>query len=476
VKYCKQCGSEMEEGKDFCTNCGTTMAHSGPVQTQAQPETVSANRSSYQLPSFFKSRKFVTLTIIIVILAAGAFIGYQMIESKNHPSKIVLQFEKAVDQKNTKEVAYLLNSGQEEMEVKDTDTKMLLTYFKDNPDILADTLDSLKKDANILDDGGLISTKKNNGVFLNLTKTDKKWFVFTQYGIHFKPIYFKTSSNQEVAEVTIDNKKQGELKENEEKTFGPFLPVKHEIIGIYKGQYGTAEIYETIDPADYPERKIMVELDASGNSISLDSNNDEAIVFINGESTGKTVKDLDSLGPVSTDGSVKIYAEITEEGQTLKSDEIPVTEAGQTINLYIDDSPILEARARTEAAKEEVARTLSQDKAEIENVVYEHYSNISYGYFSSAYDLFSSSRKKFVSFAGWEEGFANNISNDIKGVKVESVNGNQATASFEMVSRDYTPNRDILVQTWAGKWHLTKENSFWKLDDPEISKINERLE
>ena len=56
--------------------------------------------------------------------------------------------------------------------------------------------------------------------------------------------------------------------------------------------------------------------------VSLSSNYDDAIVFINGESTGKTVNDLSKFGPVATDGTVKIHAEITQEGHKLKSEEV----------------------------------------------------------------------------------------------------------------------------------------------------------
>jgi len=98
------------------------------------------------------------------------------------------------------------------------------------------------------------------------------------------------------------------------------------------------------------------------------------------------------------------------------------------------------------------------------------------GYLSDAYDLFSSSRKSKVNFEKWAEGLANNLSNDVKGVVVESVSGDQAIATFEMVSRDSKASGDTLVQTWGGKWHLVKEFSGWRLSKPEITKLDSRTE
>ena len=129
------------------------------------------------------------------------------------------------------------------------------------------------------------------------------------------------------------------------KRLGPFLPIEQEIIGTYKGKYGSATVNEVIIPSDYDEKTIPVELDVTGNEVSFSSNYDDAIVFINGESTGKTVNDLSTVGPVLTDGTVKIHAEVTQEGHKLKSEEVAVTEEDQSIRLYIDDSVIEKKRA-----------------------------------------------------------------------------------------------------------------------------------
>ena len=258
----------MKEGQVFCTNCGATVTYpeSDLIEpNKTQLESAPVQRSSAKSALFLKSWKFKIIVIVLVILAMGGFTGYKIVDSQNHPAKIVQQFEKAVDQRNTKELARLLNSGQDEMDVSETDANMLLAFFKDHPDILADTMASFKRDANVLDDGGKVIFNGKNGVFLNLIETKKKWLIFSQYGIGFKAVYLKVSSNQAKTEITVDNNKLGELMGKEVKTFGPFLPVEHEVTGAYNGQYGTARISETIYPAEYEDRKIAVELDVSGN-------------------------------------------------------------------------------------------------------------------------------------------------------------------------------------------------------------------
>ena len=77
------------------------------------------------------------------------------------PSKIVQEFEKAIDQEDTKKVAGLLNSGQDEMDVTETEAKMLLKYYEAHPDIYADTVQKLRKEAIALEDNEMVVTKRN---------------------------------------------------------------------------------------------------------------------------------------------------------------------------------------------------------------------------------------------------------------------------------------------------------------------------
>ena len=63
------------------------------------------------------------------------FTVYKIYDSKNHPSKIVQEFEKAIEQEDSKKVAQLLNSGQDEIEVKENEVKTLFNYYEAHPDI-----------------------------------------------------------------------------------------------------------------------------------------------------------------------------------------------------------------------------------------------------------------------------------------------------------------------------------------------------
>ncbi|MGX2961707.1 zinc ribbon domain-containing protein [Peribacillus sp. JNUCC 23] len=464
--HCNNCGGKVKKDQTFCTSCGTTIVQKEPaVQQRSESRTFN---------TLFKSKKSKILAIILLILAVSSFAGYKTVQTMNKPVKIVQTFEKAIEAKNSKELADLLNSAQVEMDVKEADAKMLLDYFNENPDLLAETEKSLRKEAQLLENKNIL-TSKSEGL-LTLIESKKKWGIITQYGLSFHPVYIKVSSNQDKTALFINGKEEGELKVSDERTLGPFLPIDHEVKGSYTGQYTTVTDTISIEPIEQEGNKFPVELDLTGESINIYSNYDKAIVYINGESTGKTVTELSRIGPVSLDGSLKIYAEAKVDGKTLKSEEISITDSEEAIELWIDDTEIIEAAARKAEEATEAKALNDIARSDIESVVYAHYLDISNGYLSDAYDLFSTSRKSKVNFEKWAEGLANNLNNDVKGVVVESVSGDQATATFEMVSRDSKASGDTLVQTWGGRWHLVKEFSGWRLSKPEITKLDSRTE
>ena len=116
------------------------------------------------------------------------------------------------------------------------------------------------------------------------------------------------------------------------------------------------------------------------------------------------------------------------------------------------------------------------DTGAIESAVRLHYGSISNDDFSTAYNQFSSSRKKKVSKEGWEKGLQENIYDELTVVEVEQVESNKGRAYIEMTSYDDNQDGTTLVQEWAGYWGLVKESGRWTLDNPDLSKVNSRVE
>ena len=209
---------------------------------------------------------------------------------------------------------------------------------------------------------------------------------------------------------------------------------------------------------------------------------DESILFVNGKSTNQTVDDIDSLGPIPKDGSVKISIQMGKQ----KSKEVAIEEgmdkyefemeADDSAGKEVEKEDSSKVNSEEKNSPVESSNTSSNEKEAIMSAINSHYNGISASSYAGAYDHFSSSRKSKVSFDGWQKGFDKTLKDVVKKVDVISVDGNKAKAYIEMTSYDDEGNNKVLVQEWGGNWNLIKENGTWKLDVPELKKLSSRVE
>ena len=75
-----------------------------------------------------------------------------------------------------------------------------------------------------------------------------------------------------------------------------------------------------------------------------------------------------------------------------------------------------------------------------------------------------------------QKGLQENINDELTYIDVEQVDSNRGRIYIEMTSYDDNRDGTILVQDWAGYWNLVKENNRWTLDDPELQKVDSRVE
>ena len=76
MAYCKNCGSQMEDGAQFCSNCGADQLPAQPPQIQ-QPVPPSSAQPVMQQPTAPKKRRvgcLVAVIIVVLIIAAGVFV------------------------------------------------------------------------------------------------------------------------------------------------------------------------------------------------------------------------------------------------------------------------------------------------------------------------------------------------------------------------------------------------------------------
>jgi len=186
---------------------------------------------------------------------------------------------------------------------------------------------------------------------------------------------------------------------------------------------------------------------------------------LNGKSIDLTAGEVDELGPFKMDGTEVLSAQIETASGAKKSDDIVLEQGLGEADLYIDsdgDYTAIETSSTIDVTDETEA---------VEEVVRDHYQQISEDDFSAAYDLFSSSRKSKVTMDGWTKGLQQNIQDVVTLLEVGDVDAQTATAYLEMTSYDQQDDGSTLIQYWGGNWSLVKEGSVWKLEKASLEKL-----
>lgn len=319
MKYCKNCGAQLSANQSFCTNCGTKF----DTSELASNRTV---QKKERQPLSLKMKATIVSVVVILALLAGTHL---YLSALSKPMKAVENFEQAVEKKDAKTLADIMNSGQKKITVSDKEAASYINYLTKENDF-KEISKELKKQAYSINGYKKLEPIEDiyGNKLIKLKKDSKKqWFFYDRYVIEFFPIQLNVSSNLENTEIWLNGKKIKKLKDSKiPEKVGYIFPGKYKIKSVFNGEYAKLTAEDTLDFADSESNKLDVQMELDGTNIIVYSNDDNAVLFVNGKSTGKKIADIDSFGPVPTDGSIKLHAERTINGKTEKTEEFEVTD------------------------------------------------------------------------------------------------------------------------------------------------------
>ncbi len=500
MRYCKNCGAELKDEAHFCKECGNPVTRSGTVSKPVEKEmtttsaiTEPAERDTRNSHGRSKrtNLKWI-IALLIFILLTGTYYYFDKIYYS--PDKVFEDFTNAIDTKDVHKVKTYLNDGQREMKVTDKQTEIFINDLHNNPKIYSDLYTNLKTEANYYKKK-VASSKDSSelSAIANLKANGKKWGIFDHYVIEVKPYYVNVISNYENTIIEVDEEELGNVTEDQEKTIGPFLPGEHTIKATINGDYGKVSQSMAFSDSSLEDRTTSVKFNWSDYFFTIYTNEEDATLFVNGKSTKKTLKEIDSFGPVALDGSVKVHAEMKSGKKTIKSDTVTIKDGIYGVELYFEEEDLYASEENSEdnetSAEEDVAEDNKKsteeesdkvdEKAEasqIESVIYSHYQNITNDNFEAAYNLFSSEKRSELSLSDWSKGLKANQADQVNVLNVTEVNSDTAVAYVEITSYDNNEDGTTLVQEWGGDWYLVKENGNWCLSKAKLSKLSTKTE
>lgn len=313
MTFCNQCGQPLKAGQSFCTNCGNKMNERA------------SNGTGGNTPQQGKNKKPVPKIAIISGLAAVlllfVLIGtYFILDSIYKPEKVVTAFSKAVETENYDQLEKILKADKKAVSFSKSDLEGYVEYLTEEHDF-----DEIKKELfkqlRRADNGNKtepILDKYGNKI-LKIKEGKKALLLFDQYTIHAVPVSIEMAANLDDVEIKVNGKKAATIKEAEESMkIGQFLPATYEIEAKYKGEYAELEETLSLSPRNGYDNVIESYVSLNGKFVSVYSNIDDAILYVNGKSTGEKVSDLSEFGPVKMDGSITLHAESGDQ----KSNEV----------------------------------------------------------------------------------------------------------------------------------------------------------
>jgi membrane-associated protein TcaA len=344
MSVCQNCGESVEPQQTFCKNCGAKI----------NPE--SQMRSTVQKQGIPNRIKWIILAAIVLVICV--FAGHFYLSNLYKPEKTIAMFEQAVKQKDYRTLRKVLSQEGAQITLSDKELNNYISYVtKDKK--LDEIVNELKQNAaGIKQYKKLTPVKDSSGNNLvELGMGPKKFGIYQQYDIKAFPFTIKADSNLDNTEIYFNGKKVKTLKSrNDSVTIGKFLPGDYSIKAIYKGDYVNLNADKKVDFSEANNNIVTTDIKIDGHFVSIYSNGENAEIFANGKDTGKKVEEIDSFGPVPTDGSVEVYAVLSRDSGPIKSDAVKIKDDSE---VFLEFKEIAD-EAKAQEAKQQAQATLDQ--------------------------------------------------------------------------------------------------------------------
>ena len=295
VKYCTNCGEKLnDDGK--CMKCDELIElnEDNNVVVDSVKVIEKGRKKTALLGGIFS----------IVFLIIFYIIGNVCLSESNYLSK----FEKAINDRDVERLKTMISI--EGCNLNSKTLEPLFEYAKNNPKSIEE----------------LLKSKEDSSPF-TLIKNGKKFIFFNDYKMQIGAMYLRINVSEKDTELYINGEKVDNTDENVfSKEYGPFVPGTYEVKAVKKGNYGDIIINKKLDLVSASVEAKKLDIDYNNNYVYINSDYDDAKIYVNGTDAGITVGGVGKFGPVSLDGSVGIYAVKTVNSRVFKSDVVTLTE------------------------------------------------------------------------------------------------------------------------------------------------------
>lgn len=341
MKYCSKCGASIPDNKNFCSSCGTPISKNN--NNNAQLSTIVDNLKSLYMngkkyansligniqknlsdKNFKFTKVHKIIGIIICILFILGIAGFQVGKNLTSRDKAISEFTNSLTSKNTSTLIKIIRCSDPRLKIDESNVNSFIAYLDKNPSYLQAIITSLNEQSANLDKKSNISQNNATANLITLKIDGKKFLFYDNYVFELKPQFINLHTNYNGTQILMNDKEICTAnKEDFSTQLGPFLPGTYKMQANYKTDY--TSLIKNVDVDLIGTAPLSIDLSLRGSVINISSEYENANLFVNGKDTGLKIKDAKKLGPVSTDGTISIYAQTEFPWGTAKSDEVKIT-------------------------------------------------------------------------------------------------------------------------------------------------------
>lgn len=262
------------------------------------------------------SKKVIGISIAGVLFAF--LIAFFLIgSSMSKPSDVVSKFQKAVSSDNKAQLVDMLYCTDSRLKIDENSVQPLITYFNDNPSYLNKVVNQLNNEA--ANSNEIFDSKAK----FDIVYTGKKYLFFKNYKIAIKPSFISVRTGIKDVEFSLNGTQIAKSdSKNFSKQLGPFIPGKYKLNANYKNSFQALNESRNIDFINSNEDNINVEVFTDLCYVNINSDYENAEIFLNNKDTGIKAKDAINFGPLSSNSV--IYGVASVNGQKLRSSDYVV--------------------------------------------------------------------------------------------------------------------------------------------------------
>ncbi|MCW9130622.1 YARHG domain-containing protein [Bacillus paramycoides] len=283
MNVCTKCGTQFEDGVQFCQNCGTKRG-----------------RPVVQKQKMGKGTKIGIILLVLFVIVMGGLYMYG--GSYYSQSAQVDRMITVLQERNGEQLAEMVTTDDPAVIVTRESLAPLFSYIKENPSYVNELKGYMKQ-----------GQKQGEGierVDFSLTKDGKYFFLFDRYKLKAKTYYATLLTNEKDTFLKVNGKELDKTNDKKfEKQYGPFLPGVQLFQSEYKNEYVKLSREEKVVLMKQSQNNVTVDLTLQGQYITVQTNAPGATLYVNQKPVTTLTGEEITWGPISTDGSATIYLE-----------------------------------------------------------------------------------------------------------------------------------------------------------------------